>query len=152
MPAKATRSNTTIRSRFSLWLRWKAIAVGTHERFAHATAPRLGSYRETPKHRAHREKGHGDTPPATPVLIRATLGAIPCPSYLARPSAFVSACERSLLVLHQCKQGGSCEAGLVTVCSRVTSESGGIKAESRDSCARWHHGAGMAPPGSVLSL
>lgn len=99
MPAKATRSNTTIRSRFSLWLRWKAIAVGTHERFAHATAPRLGSYRETPStgHIEKRDRGTPLQPPQSSSGPRLEPSHVPptlrAPVPLSLPVSAASSCS-----------------------------------------------------------
>lgn len=171
MPAKATRSSTTRRSRFSLWLRWKAISAGHTQGSGRVAAPqRTPSTGDpvqprvscpAPLTRAAQdpEKGDmGETPPTTLVPPSRTCpSCTPCPSYLMCPNT--GAGGRTCLCLclqghslpglcqRTSKQDGSCRAGphrgIPSSCS-VTSER---RAVSQGGGVRWHHGTGTVQPG-----
>lgn len=125
MPAKATTSSTARRSRFSLVLRWQAMAAGQRPR------PRAQG---TPQTRVRpRGRGHGGTPPATLLPCRDGHRDLWCPPYLMCPGAGAGTCLCPQVhppwVLRRHLRGrrdGGC---------------------SRDSPTRWHHGVAMAPAG-----
>lgn len=121
MPAKATRSSTTRRSRFSRWLLWKAISGVSGDTHRGSDTPWPAVARGTPSTGeptqphipcpaalpgAARDPEKGDmgaAPLASLVPIGDVLGSAPCPSYLVCPSVGPAAGSASL-----CPQG---EAG-----------------------------------------
>lgn len=132
-----------MRSRFSLWLRWKAIAACTHKRFAHATAPRLGSHRETPsKGRIEkRDRGTRLQPPwssSGPYLEPSHVPPTLCaPVPLSLPVSTASLCSTNANKAAAVRQ-------VLLLCAPVP--------PLRVMGSGLHHGAGMAPPGPVLSF
>lgn len=125
MPAKATMSSTARRSRFSLVLRWQAMAAGQRPRPQEQGTPQT---RVRPK-----GKGHGETPPATLLPRRDGQRNLQCPPYLMCPGAGAGTClcppVHPPRVL-RCHLRGRWDGGW-----------------SQDSPARWHHGVAMAPAG-----